>query len=111
MTVDEYIAAQPPERRGALHDLRRVVLEAVPDATESISYGMPTYRLPNGHPVYFAGWTHHVSLHDIPRLDPDLEREVGPYRSGKDTLKFANAERIPFDLVARLVVAISNRSA
>ncbi len=110
-TVDDYIAAQPPDRRDALHELRRLILAAVPGAIESISYEMPTYRFPNGHPVYFAGWKHHVSLHDIPAVDPDLEQEVGPYRSGKDTLRFPAAEPIPFDLVSRIVVAISNRSA
>ncbi len=109
MTVDEYIAAQAPERHGALHELRRVVLNAAPDAVESISYGMPTYRLPNGHPVYFAGWKHHVSLHDIPALDAALEAGVAPYRSGKDTLKFPNADGIPFDLVASVVAAIASR--
>ena len=109
MTVDEYIAAQPAERHDALHQLRRVILNAEPDAVESISYGMPTYRLPNGHPVYFAGWKHHVSLHDIPVLDAAVEAAVVPFRSGKDTLKFPNADGIPFDLVANVVAAIASR--
>src|SRR4051794_32269917 len=52
-TVDEYIAAQPPDAQARLLELRAVVREAVPDATEVISYGMPTYTL-SGRRVHFA---------------------------------------------------------
>jgi uncharacterized protein YdhG (YjbR/CyaY superfamily) len=110
-SVDEYIGAQSPNRREALREIRRRIFEAVPDAVESIRYGMPAYRLPNGHPVYFAGWKQHVSLHDIPVFESDLEAEVAPFRSGKDTLKFPSSSAVPFDLVSRIMVAVANRSA
>ncbi len=110
-SVDAYIDTQPPDRRHALHELRRVIVVAVPDAVEAIRYGMPAYRFPNGHPVYFAGWKHHVSLHDIPAFDPDLEAEVAPFRSGKDTLKFPTTTTIPLDLISRIMTTIATRPA
>ena len=112
-TVDDYIDAQPAERRDDLHALRRVILAAVPDAAEAIRYGMPAYRFPNGHPVYFAGWKHHVSIHDVPVLSPDLEAELAPFRSGKDTLKFPATAVIPLDLIRRVMetIAASPRSS
>ena len=66
-TVDEYIAAQPAERHDTLHQLRRVILNAEPDAVESISYGMPTYRLSNGHPVgqVAIGDQQHMSMLNV----------------------------------------------
>lgn len=110
-SVDDYIDAQPPARRDALHELRRVILAAVPDAVEAIRYGMPAYRFANGHPVYFAGWKHHVSLHNIPAFEPNLEAEVAPFRSGKDTLKFPATATIPFDLILRIMMTIAKSSA
>lgn len=107
-SVDDYIAAQPTDRRDALHELRRVIVEAVPEAVEAIRYGMPAYRFPNGHPVYFAGWKRHVSVHDIPAFDPELEAEVAPFRSGKDTLKFPFTAPIPFALISRIMAAIAD---
>lgn len=110
-TVDAYIAAQPVARHESLLELRRTFLAAVPDATEAIRYGMPAYRLPNGHPVYFAGWKQHVSLHDIPVLDATLESELAPFRSGKDTLKFPHRQPLPFELISRTIAAIATRPA
>jgi uncharacterized protein YdhG (YjbR/CyaY superfamily) len=44
-TVDEYLAAQPDERRAALDRFRAEIREAAPDAVETIAYAMPAYRL------------------------------------------------------------------
>ena len=48
---------------------------------------MRAYRFPNGHPCT-SPVDGDVSLHDIPTFDADLEAELAPFRSGKDTLKF-----------------------
>ena len=108
-TVDDYIAAQPDALRCDLEELRSTIRRAVPDAIESVSYGMPTYTFANGHPVYFAGWKRHISLHDIPVLPDELEARMAPYRSGKDTVKFPHGTAIAFDLVEAAMVAISQR--
>lgn len=104
-TVDEYIAAQPAAHQEVLHEVRRRVQRAAPGAAESISYGMPTYRLANGRPIYFAGWAKHLSLHDIPEFAEPLESDVAPLRSGKDTVKFRYRDEVPFELIERIVRA------
>ncbi|MDR0547184.1 MAG: DUF1801 domain-containing protein, partial [Dysgonamonadaceae bacterium] len=54
-TVDEYIAGFPEEIQILLGKVRNAIRQAAPEATESISWEMPTYKL-NGKPlVYFAG--------------------------------------------------------
>ena len=107
--VDEYIASQPEAVRPMLEQLRSTILGAVPDTVESIAYGMPAYRFPNGHPVYFAGWKRHVSLHDIPALPADLESRIAPLRSGKDTVKFPLGTPLPLEVLASAMLAISRR--
>lgn len=109
-TVDEYIGAQPDAVRDRLHEMRRCILGAAPDATESIRYGMPAYRLANGHPVYFAGWARHLSLHDVPAFAGELEAAVRPYRTGKDTLRFPHRQPVPWELVAAVIGAIAGRT-
>ena len=108
-SVDDYLAAQPADRLDALDRLRQTFLRAAPDAVESIRYGMPAYRLPNGHPVYFASWKRHTSLHDIPTLPQALEEQVATFRSGKDTLKFPADRPLPLDLIASILQAIASR--
>ncbi|MDR2620609.1 MAG: hypothetical protein LBC29_05785 [Propionibacteriaceae bacterium] len=41
--IDAYIAAQPESVRGLLQDIRKTIRAAAPDASEKISYQMPTF--------------------------------------------------------------------
>jgi uncharacterized protein YdhG (YjbR/CyaY superfamily) len=106
-TVADYLGALSPDaatRVGAVVDCIR---RTAPDTAESISYAMPTFRFANGRPIFVAAWKHHLSLHAVPRLSAELEAEVGPYRSGADTLTFPNRQRLPIELIARIVEAVS----
>jgi hypothetical protein len=42
-TVDDFIAAQPPNSRLRLTALRKLILNAAPHVGESIKYGIPFY--------------------------------------------------------------------
>lgn len=42
--VEAYLAAVPERERAALERVRAMIRKVVPDATEVISYGMPTFR-------------------------------------------------------------------
>jgi uncharacterized protein YdhG (YjbR/CyaY superfamily) len=55
-SVDEYIASQSEAVQGLLQSVRRTIRKAVPGTDEVISYNMPTYKLPAGPVIYFAGW-------------------------------------------------------
>jgi uncharacterized protein YdhG (YjbR/CyaY superfamily) len=96
------MAAFPPDQQTILTETLRHVRAGAPEAVEVIRYEMPAFRLPNGHPVYFAARKHHLSLHDIPALNGDLETETAAYRNGKDTLKFPYKHPIPYDLIERI---------
>ncbi|MEU7769218.1 DUF1801 domain-containing protein [Nocardia sp. NPDC049190] len=109
ITVDAYLAALPEEVRGVLGEIRRTIQAALPEATEAISYGIPTFRLHGHSIVHFAGWKQHVSLYPIPEGDATLTRAVEPYRAGKGTLKFPLGAPVPYDLIARIATALATR--
>lgn len=52
--IDAYLAARPAAVRRVLEALRRTSHAAVPEAEESISYGMPAFRL-HGRPLVAFG--------------------------------------------------------
>jgi hypothetical protein len=52
-SVDEYIAMFPPEVQKKLQEVRAAIHTAAPEATEKISYQMPTFYL-DGNLVYFG---------------------------------------------------------
>jgi uncharacterized protein YdhG (YjbR/CyaY superfamily) len=108
-SVDAYIARCSPEARSALVSLREVARRTLPQAEETISYGMPAYRLDGSDVVYFAGWRRHVSLYPVPAADEGLAREIQPYRAGKATLRFPLDEPLPTDLIERVIRLLAAR--
>jgi len=104
--VDQYIGSFPEEVRPVLEELRVTISRAAPDAVETISYNIPTFKLAGRYLVYFAGWKKHVSVYPIPGGDPELERELEPYRTGPGTLRFPLDHPVPFGLIERVVAAM-----
>ena len=94
-----------------LEEVRQTIRSVVPEAEEAISYQMPTITLNGKYLVYFAAWTRHIALYAIPTLSDDLEREVAPYRTAKDTVKFPLTKAIPYGLIERIVSFLVARRA
>jgi uncharacterized protein YdhG (YjbR/CyaY superfamily) len=65
--MDAYLAALPEDARATLETLRRVVRAAVPEAVETISYGMPTFKYSGKWLFYFAAAKKHCAIYGTPR--------------------------------------------
>jgi uncharacterized protein YdhG (YjbR/CyaY superfamily) len=101
--VDEYIASQRAATQHALRRVRSAIRQAVPRADETISYGIPTYKLDGRAVIYFAGWSEHYSIYPLTsRLSEAFGSELAPYEAGKGTLRFALADPVPVRLIARI---------
>jgi uncharacterized protein YdhG (YjbR/CyaY superfamily) len=101
-SVDDYISAQSAAAQLRLRELRAIIRAAVPDATEVISYGLPTYRFRVGS-VYFGAAKRHVALYGSAMHA--FADELRGYDSSKGTLRFALNQPIPAELVRKLVLA------
>ncbi len=101
-SVDEYLAAVPPDQRRALRTLRAQIKRVAPGATESISYGMPTYKLGGKPLAYFGAAAKHVSLYALDASLPELKSYD---TSGKGTIRFTPDKPLPASLVTKLLKA------
>ncbi|MCB0790662.1 MAG: DUF1801 domain-containing protein [Flavobacteriales bacterium] len=102
-TIDAYLAELPPTAREKLVAIRETVRKLVPKATETISYGIPAFRLNDRMLLYFAGFKAHVSIYPIPRVDASLTKAIAPFRHGRGTLRFALDEQLPIALIKKVV--------
>ena len=102
-TIDEYIAGFPPETQAVLGEMRALISAAAPDATETISYAIPTFDLNGRHLVHFAGYAKHVGFYPIPSAMTAFAEELAPYKSGKGSAQFPLGEPLPVDLIRRIV--------
>jgi uncharacterized protein YdhG (YjbR/CyaY superfamily) len=101
-TIDEYISEFEPKTRKTLNELRDFIRAEVPEATEKISYGMPTFYL-NGNLVHFAAFKDHYGFFPSPSGIDEFEKELAPYRTGKGTLRFPLNEQIPWDIIKKVI--------
>lgn len=101
-TIDEYIASHPADVQLILRELRRVIVEAAPLAQEAISYGIPTFRL-NGNLVHFGAYKNHIGFYPTPSGIQAFENDLSPYERSKGAVKFPINERLPLELVRKIV--------
>lgn len=103
LTVDRYLAAQPPATRAILERVRAAIRKAVPKAQECISYQIPAYKLPGGTVIHFAGWKTHFALYPASTLVVETLGEALAGRVvSKGTIRFALDERVPVGLIGRI---------
>lgn len=102
-TIDEYLAALPDDKRVALQRLRDQIRAAAPDATETISYAMPAFRLDGRYFVGFGTAKGHCSFYVGRAPLQVLADELTQYRLWKGTINFRPDRPLPAELVATLV--------
>jgi uncharacterized protein YdhG (YjbR/CyaY superfamily) len=100
-TIDEYIAGFPAEIQEKLRAMRATIHAAAPEATEKISYAMPTFFL-QGNLVHFAAFKNHIGFFPAPSGIEKFAQALERYQTSKGTIQFPLSEPLPLDLVTKV---------
>ena len=101
-TIDAYIAGFPEVVQAILQQIRRTIHETAPEATEAISYGMPTFKL-HGNLVHFGAFKSHIGFYPVPSGMEAFKDELAGYKQGKGSVQFPLNKPMPLDLIRRMV--------
>jgi uncharacterized protein YdhG (YjbR/CyaY superfamily) len=101
-TIDDYIAQCPPDIQERLRLIRTTIAEAAPDAEETISYRMPTFRL-HGILVHFAACARHIGFYPTPSAIIRFKKDLAGYANSKGAIRFSHDQPIPRDLIRAIV--------
>ncbi len=85
-----------------MEELRRVICESAPKVEETISWGMPTFKL-NGNLVHFAAYKSHVGFYPGTSAIEAFKKDLFGYKTSKGTVHFSLDKPIPRDLVRKIV--------
>ena len=101
-TIDEYIAGFPPDIQDKLEKIRETIREAAPDAIETISYQIPTFKL-EGNLVHFAAFKKHIGFYPAPSGIAQFDEQLSRYKRAKGSIRFPLDEPIPYALISEIV--------
>lgn len=102
-SIDEYIAACPPQSQRYVRKIREIVKSVAPNAKEKISYQIACFELNGKNLIHFAGWKAHVSMYPIPTGTKEFTKEISKYADGKGTIKFMLDKPLPIKLIRQVV--------
>jgi uncharacterized protein YdhG (YjbR/CyaY superfamily) len=100
--IDGYISQFPADVQGILQKVRTTIRNAAPQAKETISYLMPTFKQ-HGMLVHFAAWKQHIGLYPPVSGDKALEKAVARYDGPKGNLQYPLDQPIRYGLIERIV--------
>ena len=109
-TVDEYLANFADSERVLLESALAAIRKVIPNANERISYGVIRMESAGGHPLYIGGWKKHVGIYPVPIAEGQLELDIAPYRSAKDSLHFRYDAPMPLELIERVAAFVTQPS-
>ncbi|GBF40610.1 iron chaperone [Leptospira johnsonii] len=101
-SIDEYIKTFPKEVQSILQELRKTIQETAPEASEKISYQIPTFYL-NGNLVHFAAYKNHIGFYPGASGIAKFKKEIDKYKNAKGSVQFPINQPLPFDLVRKIV--------
>ncbi len=99
--IDQYIANFPVETQKLLQQIRETIHQAVPEAKEVISYGMPAFKR-NTVLVYFAGYAKHIGFYPTGSGIEAFKEEFAQYKWSKGAVQFPLDKPLPLDLITRI---------
>ena len=101
--IDKYVDKFPKGTQDKLMQVREIIKSTVTEAEETISYGMPTFKLNGTYLIYFAGYKNHIGIYPVPN-NKEFEEDFSSYKtSGKGTIQFPLDKPIPTDLIKKIV--------
>jgi hypothetical protein len=123
-TADQYLAEMPADRRATVAEIRRTILDSLPDGyVETMQYGMLTYVVPletfadtyNGQPlgvISLANQKNHIAVYLMGVYGDDAERDwfVQAWKAtgirldmGKSCVRVRDRDGVAFDVLGEAV--------
>ena len=111
VSFEQYLAALPPERRGEVEKVWRVVRESMPVGyVEEIVPKFLTFKAGGEMYVALASQKNYISLYLMPvYVFPELRARLDAggkkLKCGKSCVNFKRADELPLDAIAEIVSA------
>ena len=101
--VDSYILEFPLDVQKKLIEIRVFLKSLLPDALETMAYGIPTYKINGKNLVHFGGAKKHIGFYPSPKPIEVFKDELSSYKCTKGTIQFPLDKELPLELIQKIV--------
>lgn len=108
--IDAYIQKQDETIQSRLNAIRNTIHAAIPDATEKISYQMPTYWK-GRNIIHFAAFKDHIGIYPGGEAPVVFADRLKDYKTSKGTIQIRHDQELPLDLIAEIALWCYGRYA
>lgn len=102
-TIDDYIEQANSDIQPLLKKMRTFIKDLVPEATEKLSYQMPTFYL-NGNLVHFAAQKNHLGFYPGGTVIHLFEDKLKDFKHSKGAIQLPYNKDIPWDLLIEIIL-------
>lgn len=102
-SIDVYIASYSNDIREKLTEMRAVIQAAAPDATEKISWSMPTFVWKGKLLVQFAAHKAHIGFYPMPDVIEIFRDKLTDFKTTKGGIQFPYKNQLPDELITEIV--------
>ncbi len=102
-SIDEYLKRLDDCVRERVIDLRAKIHEIVPEAEDSMGYGVLAVRYRGKVLLYYAGFKKHVGLYPNSDAIEKFRDELTHYPTSKGTIRFPLHEEMPWKLLEKII--------
>lgn len=101
--VKKYIDLFELSTRQKLIELREILIEVLPEATETISYKMPAFK--QGKVLlYYAGYKNHIGFYPTPQPIEQFKDKLTKYSWSKGAIQFQLDKPLPKKLIQEITL-------
>lgn len=102
--IDARLAALEEPKRSTLEEVRRRILEIIPEAEQCISYNMPCFKVEGKAVAGFDAFTHHLSYFPHSgHVFQEMQDALTDFTVTKGSLHFPVDEPLSRELIAQLL--------
>ena len=100
--IETYINACPLEVQPRLKEVHSLIETIATDATQCISWGMPTFKM-GENLVHYAHNKHHLGLYPGSEAIVFFEERLKDYKHSKGAIQVPYANELPYELIQDIV--------
>lgn len=104
LAIDEYIAAWPNAIQDKMQTVRQLIHDTVPEVTEKMGYGIPTFQLDGKNLCHFSGNKLHLGFYPGPPAIAAHAGELAAYKTSKGAIQIPYTMELPLALLTRIIL-------